>query len=86
MYGSERCDGLMRVVSRETFGECSTAEAARLRVMRIYATRLKLVERRDMDSPRRAMLMRMLILLDSAAGRELCALLLDQDSPRPQTP
>jgi hypothetical protein len=75
----------MRLAS-ETFGECSAAEAARLRVMRIYATRLKLVERREMDSPRRAMLMRMLMLLDSAAGRELCALLLDQDAPRPQNP
>jgi hypothetical protein len=76
----------MAIVSRETFGECSAAEAARLRVMRIYATRLKLVERRKMDSTRRAMLIRMLILLDSAAGRELCALLLDQDVERPQTP
>jgi hypothetical protein len=64
----------MRLAS-ETFGECSPAEAARLRVMRIYATRLK---RLDMDSPRRAWVMRMLMLLDSAAGRELCALLLDR--------
>jgi hypothetical protein len=58
-----------------TVGECSAAEAARLRVMRIYATRLK---RLEMDSPRRGWMLRMLMLLDSAAGRELCALLLDK--------
>jgi hypothetical protein len=56
-------------------------ERARARVMKIYAgrlKRLKRVERREMELLRRVEL-RMLMLLDSPAGRELCDLLLEQD-------
>jgi hypothetical protein len=60
--------------ARETFGDGSAAEAARLRVMRIYASRLKRIA--DVADPARAALLRDMMFLDSARGRELCALLL----------
>jgi hypothetical protein len=63
--------------ARETFGDGSAAEAARLRVMRIYASRLKRLT--DVGDPKRQQLFRDIMFLDSARGRELCDLLLAED-------
>jgi hypothetical protein len=53
----------------------TAAERARARVMRIYAARLKRIA--DVGSPKRVELLRTLVFLDSARGRELCELVLE---------
>lgn len=51
------------------------AERVRAAVMRIYAQRLKRIQ--DIGDPRRAELLRTLVFLDSARGRELVGLIYD---------
>jgi hypothetical protein len=63
----------------------SPAERVRAAVMRLYAQRLKRIQ--DIGDPRRAQLLRTLVFLDSARGRELVGLIYDhglEEYPMPR--